>query len=103
MILDILLSIIILILGYVIYNQNSKVEFYEDYVTLYEDWITVLSERMEEADYKIKEADAKGHFESDDETGYFFDFLKGMIANVTILNEQVEDINDTKKEKKKEE
>lgn len=102
MILEITLSIIILILGYIIYNQNSKVEFYEDYITLYEEWISVLSERMDEADTKLKEVDSKGHYEADDETGYFFKFLTGMIQNITILNEQVENINDTKKEEKKE-
>ena len=62
----------------------------------------MLSERIEEADIKLRELDNKGTFESDDEVGYFFDFLKRMIGNINVLNQQVESINDTKKEKKKE-
>ena len=102
MILEIILSIIVLALGYVTFNQMKKIEYYEDYVSQYEEWITVLSERIEEADNKLREIDNKGTFESDDEVGYFFDFLKRMIGNINVLNQQVENINADKEEKEKE-
>ena len=102
MILEIILSIIVLALGYVTFNQMKKIEYYEDYVSQYEEWITVLSERIEEADIKLREIDNKGTFESDDEVGYFFDFLKRMIGNINVLNQQVENINADKEEKEKE-
>ena len=102
MILEIILGVIVLALGYVTFNQMKKIEYYEDYVSQYEEWITVLSERIEEADIKLREIDNKGTFESDDEVGYFFDFLKRMIGNINVLNQQVENINADKEEKEKE-
>ena len=102
MILEIVLSVIVLALGYVTFNQMKKIEYYEDYVSQYEEWITVLSERIEEADIKLREIDNKGTFESDDEVGYFFDFLKRMIGNINVLNQQVENINADKEKKEKE-
>tara|TARA_Y100001972_G_C7593457_1_gene297482 strand:- start:338 stop:646 length:309 start_codon:yes stop_codon:yes gene_type:complete len=102
MILEIILSVIVLALGYVTFNQMKKIEYYEDYVSQYEEWITVLSERIEEADIKLREIDNKGTFQSDDEVGYFFDFLKRMIGNINVLNQQVENINADKEEKEKE-
>ena len=102
MIIEIILSVIVLALGYVTFNQMKKIEYYEDYVLQYEEWITVLSERIEEADNKLREIDNKGTFESDDEVGYFFDFLKRMIGNINVLNQQVESINADKEEKEKE-
>ena len=102
MIIETILGSLIIVLGYVTFNQMKKIEYYEDYISQYEEWITVLSERIEEADIKLRELDNKGTFESDDEVGYFFDFLKRMIGNINVLNQQVESINDTKKEKKKE-
>ena len=101
MILEIVLSVIVLALGYVTFNQMKKIEYYEDYVSQYEEWITVLSERIEEADIKLREIDNKGTFESDDEVGYFFDFLKRMIGNINVLNQQVENINADKEKKEK--
>ena len=102
MIIEIILGIIVLMLSYIIYNQMKKIEFYEDYIITYEEWVTVLSERIEEADDKLREIDNKGTFESDDEVGYFFDFLKRMIGNINVLNQQVESINADKEEKEKE-
>ena len=100
MIIEIILGIIVLMLSYIIYNQMKKIEFYEDYIITYEEWVTVLSERIEEADDKLREIDNKGTFESDDEVGYFFDFLKRMIGNINVLNQQVENLNGDKEKKK---
>ena len=102
MIVEIILGIMVLGLGYVTFNQMKKIEYYEDYVSQYEEWITVLSERIEEADIKLREIDNKGTCESDDEVGYFFGFLKRMIGNINVLNQQVENINADKEEKEKE-
>tara|TARA_Y100000766_G_C18711618_1_gene509369 strand:- start:269 stop:577 length:309 start_codon:yes stop_codon:yes gene_type:complete len=102
MIIEIILGSLVIVLGYITFNQMKKIEYYEDYVSQYEEWITVLSERIEEADIKLREIDDKGTFESDDEVGYFFDFLKRMIGNINVLNQQVENINADKEEKEKE-
>ena len=45
-------------------------------INQYENFIIQLQQIVEYATEKIKTVDASGHYESDDETGFFFEQLK---------------------------
>jgi biopolymer transport protein ExbB/TolQ len=47
----------------------KRINQYEDLITQFQQIITFSTEKM-------KAVDAKGHYESDDETGFFFEQLK---------------------------
>ena len=49
----------------------------------------------------MKQVDASGHYESDDETGFFFQQLKELqeLLNGIFENEEAEENSDAKKEK----
>ena len=52
-----------------VYYSLKRVSQYEDLIIQFQQIITYASERM-------KVVDASGHYESDDETGFFFEELK---------------------------
>jgi|TARA_R110002020_G_scaffold338922_1_gene554145 hypothetical protein len=45
-------------------------------ITQYEEFILQIQQIIKFATEKMKLVDAKGHYESDDETGFFFEQLK---------------------------
>ena len=45
-------------------------------INQYESFILQLSRIVEISTHKMKQVDASGHYESDDETGFFFNQLK---------------------------
>ena len=80
----ILLSIILLLLGFTTLNLLRKNEKAEDIVVGYLTYLDQISRVIEAADTKIKKIDIKGSFESDDEIGFFFKQIKKVQE---ILNE----------------
>ena len=80
----ILLSIIVLLLGFTTLNLLRKNEKAEDIVVGYLTYLYQISRVIEAADTKIKKIDIKGSFESDDEIGFFFKQIKKVQE---ILNE----------------
>jgi|TARA_R110000782_G_scaffold87008_5_gene168467 hypothetical protein len=80
----ILLSIIVLLLGFTTLNLLRKNEKAEDIVLGYLTYLDQISRVIEAADIKIKKIDIKGSFESDDEIGFFFKQIKKVQE---ILNE----------------
>jgi len=80
----ILLSIIVLLLGFTTLNLLRKNEKAEDIVVGYLTYLDQISRVIEAADTKIKKIDIKGSFESDDEIGFFFKQIKKVQE---ILNE----------------
>ena len=58
-------------------------------INQYEGFIIELQNIIEFATTKMKQVDAKGHYESDDETGFFFQQLKELQE---LLNGIFEDI-----------
>jgi|TARA_B100000767_G_C19692781_1_gene504785 hypothetical protein len=80
----ILLSIIVLLLGFTTLNLLRKNEKAEDIVVGYLTYLDQISRVIEAADIKIKKIDIKGSFESDDEIGFFFKQIKKVQE---ILNE----------------
>ena len=73
---------IILIFFYILRNLLLKVERYEDEVEKQIKYIENISEIINKSQTHIKNLDEKGVFESDDETGAFFDTLKGIQTNI---------------------
>lgn len=80
----IILSILVVVLGYTTYNLLRKNEKQEDILAGYLDYLDKISRVIEVSDTKMKEVDAKGSFSSDDEVGFFFQQIKGL---QDILNE----------------
>ena len=74
----IILSVIVVILGYTTYNLLRKNEKQEDILAGYLDYLDKLSRVIEVSDEKLKSIDARGTFESDDEVGFFFQQIKGL-------------------------
>ena len=70
-------------------------------INQYEGFIIKVQNIIEYATTKMKHVDAKGHYESDDETGFFFQQLKELqeLLNGIFENEEVEENSSSAKEK----
>ena len=84
-ILFILISVVSSIL---LFFSLKRINQYEDLITQFQQIITFSTEKM-------KSVDARGHYESDDETSFFFEQLK----QIQLLLDGVfeEEITDAKK------
>ena len=80
----ILLSVLVVVLGYTTFNLLRKIEKQEDILSSYLTYLDRISRVIEVSDKKLKTIDAKGTFSSDDEVGFFFQQIKGLQG---ILNE----------------
>ena len=62
-------------------------------INQYEGLIIEFQNIIEFATTKMKQVDAKGHYEADDETGFFFQQLKELqeLLNGIFENEQIEE------------
>ena len=74
-------------------------------ITQYEELILEIQQVIKFSTEKMKLVDSKGHYESDDETGFFFEQLKQIQLSLDgIFEEETQDKkknNDIEKEKKK--
>ena len=87
----IILSVLVIALGYTTFNLLRKFEKQEDILAGYLDYLDKLSRVIEVSDEKMKDVDSKGTFSSDDEVGFFFQQIKGL---QDILNEfQLKEVN----------
>ena len=66
-------------------------------ITQYEEFILQIQQVIKFSTDKMKLVDAKGHYESDDETGFFFKQLKDLQTLLTNIFE-LEEIQNAKKE-----
>ena len=66
-------------------------------ITQYEELILQIQQVIKFSTEKMKIVDAKGHYESDDETGFFFEQLKQVQLSLDGIFE--EETQDAKKEK----
>tara|TARA_Y100001963_G_scaffold146705_1_gene222019 strand:+ start:1985 stop:2290 length:306 start_codon:yes stop_codon:yes gene_type:complete len=89
MILEIILFILVIVLGYTTWNTMKKVEAQEDLIQTYEEWVDDFSKAVAESSDKIKQIDHKGTFKSDDEVGYFFNYLKDLQNGLDSFNDVV--------------
>ena len=80
----IVLSVLVVILGYTTINLMRKNERQEDIVVGYLQYLDQLSRVIEVSNDKLSKLDSRGSFESDDEVGFFFNGIKQIQE---ILNE----------------
>ena len=71
-------------------------------INQYEGLIIEMQNIIEFATQKMKQVDARGHYESDDETGFFFQQLKELqeLLNGIFENEEIEENSSRAEEKK---
>ena len=69
-------------------------------INQYENLIEQFQQIIEFSTEKMKQVDVKGHYESDDETGFFFEQLKELqlLLDKIFETEQTEEMEDAKKE-----
>jgi len=82
----IILSVLVVVLGYTTFNLLKKNEKAEDAIISYQEYINGIGSTVEFINKRIDEIDTKGTFKSDDEVGFFFDRLK-------MLNEMIRPYN----------
>ena len=86
MIIELILTIIIISLGVTLFYALRRINQYEDILIDFQNIINFASEKM-------KQVDSQGHYESDDETGFFFEELKK-------LQSLLDNLFETEQEKK---
>jgi len=79
----IILSVLVVVLGFTTFNLLRKNEKQEDILSGYMTYLNKISDYIEITDKRLKELDAKETFKSDDEIGFFFDQIKNI---QTVLN-----------------
>ena len=100
MLLEIILSIVVVILGYTSWTQMTKVESYEDLLEGQQVWIDEFIGRIDVMSKTLNEIDSKGTFEADDEVGTFFKSLKALQERIqTFIGETTDGSQEEKKEK----
>ena len=87
--LTILFFLISVVSSILLFFSLKRINQYEDLITQFQKIITFSTEKM-------KQVDAKGHYESDDETGFFFEQLKQIQLSLDGIFE--EETQDAKKE-----
>ena len=82
-------------------GSSALVYFSLRRINQYEGVIIEIQSIIEYATTKMKQVDAKGHYESDDETGFFFQQLKELqeLLNGIFENEEIEETSSSAEEK----
>jgi len=75
-ILAIILGVVVLGLGYVVFNLNRKVIKQEDIIEYQVGYLRNVAYLINESKIYVEQLDEKGTFRSDDEVGVFFNFMK---------------------------
>ena len=89
-ILTIIFFLISIITSLLLFYSLKRINQYENLITQFQQIITFSTNKM-------KQVDSAGHYESDDETGFFFEQLKQIQLSLDGIFE--EEITDAKKEK----
>jgi hypothetical protein len=84
MIIEIILTIIIITLSITLFYALRRINQYENILIDFQNIINFASE-------KLKIVDSKGHYESDDETGFFFEEIKKLQNLLDDLFESTEE------------
>ena len=98
MILEIILIIFILFISYMLVLAMRRINQYEDFILQIQQIVTFATDKM-------KQVDSSGHYESDDETGFFFEELKNLQLALDGIfeTEENENAKGTKNTKSKKE
>ena len=89
MILEIILLILLLFISYTLVLSMRRINQYEELILQIQQIITFATDKM-------KQVDASGHYESDDETGFFFEELKNIQLSLDGVFEQTEENENAK-------
>ena len=84
MIIETILTIIIITLSVTLFYALRRINQYENILIDFQNIIKFASE-------KLKIVDSKGHYESDDETGFFFEEIKKLQNLLDDLFESTEE------------
>ena len=86
LILTILFFLISVVLSILLFFALKRINNYENLILGFQQIIQFSTEKM-------KQVDARGHYEADDETGFFFEQLKELqeLLNGIFENEEVEE------------
>tara|TARA_Y100000590_G_C15448638_1_gene911771 strand:+ start:269 stop:559 length:291 start_codon:yes stop_codon:yes gene_type:complete len=78
----------------ILYFSLRRINQYEDLIVQFQQIVTFSTEKM-------KAVDTRGHYESDDETGFFFEQLKQLqlILDGIFETEQLQEKTDAKNKK----
>ena len=82
----IILSVLVVVLGFTTFNLLRKNEKQEDILAGYMTYLNKLSDYIEITDKRLKELDAKETFKSDDEIGFFFEQIKNIQSVLNSFN-----------------
>ena len=83
----VLFILISIVSSTLLFYSLKRINQYEDLITQFQQIITFSTEKM-------KAVDAKGHYESDDETGFFFEQLKQIQLLLDgVFEEEMTDAN----------
>jgi len=94
-----ILTILFFLIGV---GSSTLVYFSLRRINQYESLIIEIQRIIEFATTKMKQVDATGHYESDDETGFFFQQLKELqeLLDGIFENEEIEENSSRAEEKK---
>ena len=81
MILEIILGLVVITLGWTTFNLTRKVERLES-------WVEDYAQRIQDTQQVLKEIDSKGTFEADDEIGVIFTSIKEAVDELKEITEQ---------------
>jgi len=77
----IILTLIIMTLGYTTFNLTRKVERLEN-------WVEDYAQRIIDTQRVLKEIDSKGDFEADDEVGVIFTSIKEAVDELNEITQE---------------
>ena len=76
LIFTIILSVMVVILGYTTFNLLRKNEKADDVIISQQEFINKVDEQVTFSEKRLEQIDVKGTFKSDDEIGWFFNEIK---------------------------
>lgn len=84
----VILSILVLTLGYGVYNLLQKLERYEEAIETSDKSLTEVQQSLVAILARIRAIDRKGIFENDDEVGQTFKQISEVIKSIESKDEQ---------------
>lgn len=82
----IILSVILVVASYVVWNLLRKVERLEDTANDYAEYLYNISEIIQQSNERIQELDRNQMFSSDDEIGFFFKEVQNIQNILNSIN-----------------
>jgi len=79
------LSILLAVAIFVIWNLNNKVVKQEDVIEYQVGYLRRISDIIVESNLYLDKIDEKGHFRADDELGTFFNFMKEIQSDINTF------------------